>query len=129
LAGRSSNLIQSCLGVNPKGAPGKLLALPGREHHSLFGSSAMSCAERFKLYIDLPARAEFLLLADLLWKETCMPIKTIIAGVALEADTDPVLERALQLAQVHEARLILVHVLENLLLVECRCHRRPWTSA
>ncbi len=78
----------------------------------------MSCAERFKLYIDLPARAEFLLLADLLWKETCMPIKTIIAGVALEADTDPVLERALQLAQVHEARLILVHVLENLLLVE-----------
>ncbi|PKP72175.1 MAG: hypothetical protein CVT83_01250 [Alphaproteobacteria bacterium HGW-Alphaproteobacteria-5] len=47
-----------------------------------------------------------------------MPIKTIVAGVALEADTDPVLERALQLAQMHEARLVLVHVLENLILVE-----------
>lgn len=47
-----------------------------------------------------------------------MSIKVIVAGIALECDADPVFERALQLAQMHDARLILVHVLENLLLVE-----------
>lgn len=46
-----------------------------------------------------------------------MSIKTIVAGIALENDDDPVLERALQLAQVHDARLVLVHVLESFISV------------
>lgn len=42
-----------------------------------------------------------------------MPIRTIIVGLALEVDDDPVAPRALQLAQQHGARLIAVHVIEN----------------
>lgn len=47
-----------------------------------------------------------------------MTIKTIIAGVALEDGGQAALGRAVQLAQGHNARLVLVHVLENLFLLE-----------
>ncbi|CAD7338186.1 universal stress protein [Sphingomonadales bacterium 58] len=47
-----------------------------------------------------------------------MSIGRIVAAVALEADVDPVAARALQLARMHGAHLILVHVLENLILIE-----------
>ncbi len=42
-----------------------------------------------------------------------MSIRTIIAALALETDGDPVPDRALQLAAQHGARLVLVHVVEN----------------
>lgn len=44
-----------------------------------------------------------------------MPIRTIIAALSLEPDSEPVADRALQLAAQHGARLILVHVLENII--------------
>lgn len=47
-----------------------------------------------------------------------MSIERIVAALALEADADPVAERAFQLARMHGAHLTLVHVLENLILVE-----------
>lgn len=43
-----------------------------------------------------------------------MTIRTIVAALALEVGDDPVVGRALQLALQHEARLIVVHVLEGL---------------
>lgn len=39
-------------------------------------------------------------------------MKTIIAGLALDGEDEPVLARAMQLAERHGARLILVHVIE-----------------
>lgn len=42
-----------------------------------------------------------------------MSINTIVAALALETDSDPVVGRALQLAYQHEARLIFVHVVED----------------
>jgi len=42
-----------------------------------------------------------------------MSIRTIVAALALEIDADPVVSRALQLAQQHGARLIFIHVIEN----------------
>ncbi|HWL48099.1 MAG TPA: universal stress protein [Sphingomonadaceae bacterium] len=47
-----------------------------------------------------------------------MAINEIVAAIALETATDPVAERALQLARQHGAHLVLVHVLENLSLIE-----------
>lgn len=43
-----------------------------------------------------------------------MSIRTIIAALSLEAGSDPVLERALQLASQHGARLILGHAVETI---------------
>lgn len=43
-----------------------------------------------------------------------MSIRTIVAAVSLETDNDPVVDRALLLAKQHKARLVLVHVIENL---------------
>lgn len=43
-----------------------------------------------------------------------MSIRTIIAALSLEADSEPVLERALQLASQHGARLILGHAVETI---------------
>lgn len=42
-----------------------------------------------------------------------MSINTIVAALALETDSDPVVGRALQLAHQHEARLIFVHAVEG----------------
>lgn len=42
-----------------------------------------------------------------------LPVRTIIAALALEMDGDPVAARALQLARRHEARLVFVHVIED----------------
>lgn len=42
-----------------------------------------------------------------------MPITTIVAALALEDPADPVLARATQLAQQHQARLIIVHAVEG----------------
>lgn len=42
-----------------------------------------------------------------------MSLKTILAALALESDTDPVAGRAMQLAAQHGARLLLVHVVET----------------
>lgn len=47
-----------------------------------------------------------------------MSIKTILVGLALEADDDPVADRAIQLARRHGARLIAVHVIERSMLDE-----------
>lgn len=43
-----------------------------------------------------------------------MRIKTIVAAIARENSDEPVAHRAIQLAQEHDARLILVHVIESL---------------
>lgn len=45
--------------------------------------------------------------------ERALPIHTIIAALSLDADSNPVADRAFQLAAQHGARLILVHVLET----------------
>jgi nucleotide-binding universal stress UspA family protein len=45
-------------------------------------------------------------------------IKTIIAGLALDGGDDPVLARAVSLAGQHGARLLLVHVIENMASVD-----------
>ena len=42
-----------------------------------------------------------------------MPVRTIIAALALETEGDPVADRALQLARQHGARLVFVHVIED----------------
>lgn len=42
-----------------------------------------------------------------------MSVRTILAALALETDGDPVVARAMQLAAQHDARLILVHVIED----------------
>lgn len=44
-----------------------------------------------------------------------MSINTIVAALALETDSDPVVGRALQLAHQHEARLIFVHAVEGVI--------------
>lgn len=44
-----------------------------------------------------------------------MSISTIVAALALETDNDPVIGRALQLAYQHEARLIFVHAVEDVI--------------
>lgn len=45
--------------------------------------------------------------------ERALPIHTIIAALSLDPDSNPVAERAFQLAAQHNARLILVHVIET----------------
>lgn len=42
-----------------------------------------------------------------------MRIKTIVTGLALEVDDDPVAARAIQLARQHDARLVVVHAIED----------------
>lgn len=44
-----------------------------------------------------------------------MAITTIVAALALETDNDPVAGRALQLARLHDAKLVFVHVVEDVL--------------
>ncbi len=44
-----------------------------------------------------------------------MAITTIVAALALETDNDPVAGRALQLARLHNAKLVFVHVVEDVL--------------
>lgn len=44
-----------------------------------------------------------------------MSINTIVAALALETDSDPVVGRALQLARQHDARLVFVHVVEDVM--------------
>lgn len=46
--------------------------------------------------------------------EKALSIRTIVAALSLETDNDPVARRALQLAAQHEARLVLVHIIENI---------------
>lgn len=48
-----------------------------------------------------------------------MPIKTILVAVALHGDSERVASRAVQLANQHKARLVCVHVLEDM---------EPWSS-
>lgn len=43
-----------------------------------------------------------------------MTIKTIVAAVALENGDEPIAHRAIQIAQEHGARLIIIHVIESL---------------
>ena len=45
-----------------------------------------------------------------------MSIKTILVGLALESDSDPVAARAIRLARQHGAKLIAVHVIEQSML-------------
>lgn len=45
-----------------------------------------------------------------------MSIKTILVGLALESDSDPVAARAIRLARQHGAKLIAVHVIEKSML-------------
>src|SRR5690625_7412050 len=45
-----------------------------------------------------------------------MSIKTILVGLALESERDPVALRAIRLARQHGARLIGVHVIEQSML-------------
>ena len=42
-----------------------------------------------------------------------MSIKTIVAAMALQTGEDPVVGRAIQLAQQHQAKLIVLHVIED----------------
>jgi len=47
------------------------------------------------------------------FRESNVSIRTIVAAVALETDNDPVIARAMQLARQHGARLVFIHVIED----------------